>query len=257
MGVVREICRLCVTMAQATFRMGFLVFCLKSIKGTLQITNVTFDGNKEKISASNPLLSIEGSTTTVTLGDGVTVCNNYNNTTFGGGIYVSDGTLTMDNCTVSENRTISKGGGIFACNSAKVTLTNCTIKSCETTSEGSGTGGGGIYNEDATIEIEGGEISDCSAGRTGGGIYNYSGTLSVSCCSFLRCMTIANFGGGICNSSGCIATVTDCSFTSCVAKLQGGGIRNAGTLTISNVTYSECVAGNGNANLYNVGTLNP
>ena len=235
---------------------GFFGILLEINQGNVTITNVTFDGNKEKISANNPLLSIEGSTTTVTLGDGVTVCNNYNNTTFGGGIYVSDGTLTMDNCTVSENGTISKGGGIFACNSAKVTLTNCTIKSCETTSEGSGTGGGGIYNENATIEIEGGEISDCSAGRTGGGIYNYSGTLSVSGCSFLRCKTIANSGGGICNSSGCIATVTDCSFTSCVAKLQGGGIRNAGTLTISNVTYSECVAGNGNANLYNVGTLN-
>ena len=236
---------------------GFFGILLEINQGNVTITNVTFDGNKEKISANNPLLSIEGSTTTVTLGDGVTVCNNYNNTTFGGGIYVSDGTLTMDNCTVSENGTISKGGGIFACNSAKVTLTNCTIKSCETTSEGSGTGGGGIYNENATIEIEGGEISDCSAGRTGGGIYNYSGTLSVSGCSFLRCKTIANSGGGICNSSDCIATVTDCSFTSCVAKLQGGGIRNAGTLTISNVTYSECVAGNGNANLYNVGTLNP
>ena len=236
---------------------GFFGILLEINQGNVTITNVTFDGNKEKISANNPLLSIEGSITTVTLGDGVTVCNNYNNTTFGGGIYVSDGTLTMDNCIVSENRTISKGGGIFACNSAKVTLTNCTIKSCETTSEGSGTGGGGIYNENATIEIEGGEISDCSAGRTGGGIYNYSGTLSVSGCSFLRCKTIANSGGGICNSSGCIATVTDCSFTSCVAKLQGGGIRNAGTLTISNVTYSECVAGNGDANLYNVGTLKP
>ena len=236
---------------------GFFGILLEINQGNVTITNVTFDGNKEKISANNPLLSIEGSTTTVTLGDGVTVCNNYNNTTFGGGIYVSDGTLTMDNCTVSENGTIAKGGGIFACNSAKVTLTNCAIKSCETTSEGSGTGGGGIYNENATIEIEGGEISDCSAGRTGGGIYNYSGTLSVSGCSFLRCKTIANSGGGICNSSGCIATVTDCSFTSCVAKLQGGGIRNAGTLTISNVTYSECVAGNGDANLYNVGTLNP
>ena len=236
---------------------GFFGILLEINQGNVTITNVTFDGNKEKISANNPLLSIEGSITTVTLGDGVTVCNNYNNTTFGGGIYVSDGTLTMDNCIVSDNRTISKGGGIFACNSAKVTLTNCTIKSCETTSEGSGTGGGGIYNENATIEIEGGEISDCSAGRTGGGIYNYSGTLSVSGCSFLRCKTIANSGGGICNSSGCIATVTDCSFTSCVAKLQGGGIRNAGTLTISNVTYSECVAGNGNANLYNVGTLKP
>ena len=235
---------------------GFFGILFEINQGNVTITNVTFDGNKEKISANNPLLSIEGSTTTVTLGDGVTVCNNYNNTTFGGGIYVSDGTLTMDNCTVRENRTISKGGGIFACNSAKVILTNCAIKSCETTSEGSGTGGGGIYNENATIEIEGGEISDCSAGRTGGGIYNYSGTLSVSGCSFLRCKTIANSGGGICNSSGCIATVTDCSFTSCVAKLQGGGIRNAGTLTISNVTYSECVAGNGDANLYNVGTLN-
>ena len=235
---------------------GFFGILLEINQGNVTITNVTFDGNKEKISANNPLLYIEGSTTTVTLGDGVTVCNNYNNTTFGGGIYVSDGTLTMDNCIVSENRTISKGGGIFACNSAKVILTNCAIKSCETTSEGSGTGGGGIYNENATIEIEGGEISDCSAGRTGGGIYNYSGTLSVSGCSFIRCKTIANSGGGICNSSGCIATVTDCSFTSCVAKLQGGGIRNAGTLTISNVTYSECVAGNGDANLYNVGTLN-
>jgi len=59
-----------------------------------------------------------------------TVRNNtwgqYNNSSFGGGIYLHNGNLTMESCTISGNRASNIGGGMFL-RSARLNMSNSTI----------------------------------------------------------------------------------------------------------------------------------
>ncbi|MBR0253843.1 MAG: right-handed parallel beta-helix repeat-containing protein, partial [Synergistaceae bacterium] len=73
-----------------------------------------------------------------------------NNTTngYGGGIYINSGSPTITNCTITGNNATGdvggNGGGIYISNSGTPTITNCTITGNNATNTNNGYGGG-IY----------------------------------------------------------------------------------------------------------------
>lgn len=71
-----------------------------------------------------------------------------NNTTSGGGIYVSyTGVLTMKNCTITDCNATNFGGGIYL--TANATLTNCTF------SGNTATNGKALYLQNGTLNVNG------------------------------------------------------------------------------------------------------
>ncbi|MDE6704648.1 MAG: leucine-rich repeat domain-containing protein [Treponemataceae bacterium] len=144
---------------------SFTKYLLTISQGDVTITNVTLDGNKENVSATGTLLSISGSTTVVTLGDGATVCNN-KKVGYGGGVYISDGSLTMDGGAVTGNEASNgySAGGVCV-SSGTFTMKHGTISGNTTTANG-----GGVYVNKGTFTMSGGEISGNNAG-CGGGVY--------------------------------------------------------------------------------------
>lgn len=166
---------------------------------------------------------------------------------------------TISGVTITKgNVTGVNGGGIF--NAGTLTLLNCTIN------QNTAACGGGVYNEaGAILLVEGSTFSSNTGGSTnafgglapvlqrrqplvaslgaqlvGGGIANL-GTATVINSTFSA--NIAPGGGGIYNGVGGLLTLTYGTLTNNLATdplLGGGGILNAGTVTIKNTL----IAGN-------------
>ena len=184
-------------------------------QGDVTITNVTLDGNKEKVTASGQLLYIDGSTTTITLGDGATVCNNKTSQR-GSGVYISAGTFKMIGGTVTGNDA-SYGGGVYADNDGIFEMSGGKIIGNTATSS---YGGGGVYDR-GTFKMSGGEISGNNA-ACGGGVY------------------VPNAGTGI-------FTMTGGKIINNTATSFGGGVYNHRTFTMSDgeITGNTAPSGNG------------
>jgi hypothetical protein len=146
----------------------------------------------------SPTVISYGSTEDTTL-EGFTIAHNSGEK--GRGIYISEGFLIIDNCTISGN----------------------TTDYC----------GGGIYNNGGTSTITSSDISGNSAIDDGGGIYN-AGTSTITSSSTISGNT-ANRGGGIYNS-GYLAITSSTISGNTAASGGGGGIHNAGTSTITSST---------------------
>jgi parallel beta-helix repeat protein len=155
--------------------------------------------------------------------------------TYGGGIY-NGGTLELANCTLSGNSAYN-GGGIFNGGGATATLANCTL------SGNSATDGGGVYIGPGTI----------SPGA-------YIGTATLANCT-LSGNSASNDGGGICIDGGATATLANCTLSDNSASSgvfpvpEGGGIYNAGTLTVSTSTLSGNSAYDGGGVYIGPGTI--
>jgi hypothetical protein len=110
-------------------------------------------------------------------------------------------------------------------------------------------GGGGIYNDGATLTVSSSVLSGNSAAG-GGGIYNHLGTLTVSNSTLSN--NSAFEGGGIENDGG---TLTVSNSTLSGNSAGGGGIINpSGSVTLRNSTVANNVAGVGGG-IDNLGTL--
>lgn len=138
----------------------------------------------------------------------------YSGNTYGGGIEVFGGTLTMTNSTVTSN-TATYGGGVFVTGDAEVT--DSVI------SDNTAVGGVGGISGSASLTLVGSQIT----GNTTGG-----------------------FGGGFrCSSTdGCALSITDSEITGNSADYGGGGYVNvkytAQALNIDSSTISNNNAGN-------------
>jgi predicted outer membrane repeat protein len=150
----------------------------------------------------------------------------------GAGIY-NQGMLTVTNSTFSSNNTseIGRGGGITNYNTLTVSNTSFSGNSSPQ--------GGGIYNYailnviHSTFQANG--SSAIVGGIVGGGIFNDTiGTLTVTKSTFSDNSTLDS-GGGIRNNG--TLQVTDSSFSGNSAEF-GGGIYNGGTLEVTNSTFS-------------------
>ena len=224
--------------------------------------SITFPNDKKVI-----LQSVNGHYSTIIRGDGgsdtITFDNSLTGTTLKGftvthadgqigrGIYIIDGNLTINNCTIFNN-TADYGGGIR--NDGHLTITASTIcynsaadhcgggiENCGSLtitqsriSNNTANYGGGIRNYNH-LTITESRIFNNSAYSQGGGIYNdYDGLLTITGSTISN--NTANYGGGIYNKHNGSLTIT--SSTLCnnsAADHCGGGICNDydGLLTIT------------------------
>lgn len=162
---------------------------------------------------------------------------------YGGGIYVVNGSLTMEAVTVSGNSVQNGGGaGIYAQGASFVSLTACIIENNTATNTtaipGNGSGGG-----IATADVESVMLNSCiirnnTAAGSGGG---------------------ATFGSMYKPAANCKVTLTNCTLQGNNAGNYGGGItfQNLKSCTVSggSITGNRAAEGGGVASVMTAFTL--
>lgn len=168
----------------------------------------------------------------------------------GGGIQVSNSSLTLRDSVVTANVSVSFGGGIYATGS-DITLDNVTL-SINTVVEGSG---GGIYATGGTLSISYSNIFNNTVANAGGGIYSRLNIANITYTTVENNTANAgvSIGGGIVFDTAIsfnltYSLITNNSATGTGAGSNGGGIYITATGasgSISNTTISHnTVAGN-------------
>jgi hypothetical protein len=147
------------------------------------------------------------------------------------------GTVTISGSTLSGNTSQGVGGGIA--NWGMLSVTNSTIsRNSALAPDGGDSGnlGGGVYNQEGTVSLNGCTLSDNSAAYEGGAVYTI-GTVTVTG-SGKKTHTVVT---GAMTLSGCTVTGNSAEF--------GGGYYDAGSsallLTITNSASSDnsCIYG--------------
>ena len=104
-------------------------------KGTLNITDIILDGDKNNYTASNAMIKVGG--TNLTMGN--CVLKNCKSSASGGALNVSNGTITLTNVKITENEATS-GGGIYTTKTITFNGTDTINNNIATSGRG-----GGIY----------------------------------------------------------------------------------------------------------------
>ncbi len=153
----------------------------------------------------------------------------------GGGLYVTNSSPVIRNCTIRNNRAMDFTGGAFNLASTP-TYTNCTIE------DNVALFGPGISNESL-----GGTFTDCLIRRNlgnanGGGMLNWNGASpTVTRCVFDD--NTAEYGANARSEFGS-PVFTDCTFRNGTAGILAGGASNFNT----NATYARCTFTNNHSN---------
>ena len=186
---------------------------------------------------------------------------------FGGGIYIEEGTLTLNDSVVQDCTVQSTGGGIFndqgllevnrstirrnfaytgggiKTTNGPLTLNHSTVSDNEASHDG-----GGIHTIDTAVEVYPIVLNDTilygnTAGR-GGGVHSQSQSLRLNRCTVEENRSEDEDGGGVYVAFGSTATLDDCSVRMNHGGLPGshhggGGLLNAGTLIVNSTTLRE------------------
>lgn len=110
---------------------------------------------------------------------------------YGGGIIVGNTVVELNNCTIQSNIANNGAGGIYAFAAAELYMNHCIVdgNSCIA----SGANGGGVFIDGgASLEMNGGIISNNSAGGFAGGIY-----VMKSSCRIYNMTIEKNAAGGV------------------------------------------------------------
>jgi serine protease len=94
-------------------------------------------------------------------------------TNHGGGMYNLDSSPTVANCIFDTNSATFLGGGIYCRNNSNPDITNCTIVN------NTATNGGGIYIHTSSPNITNNIIAGNTATTSGGGIFVFSYTPTI------------------------------------------------------------------------------
>lgn len=172
----------------------------------------------------------------------------------GGGINMLNGNLTVTDSVITENSSNAGGGIAQLGSSPQIIISNSTI-SANTSVNGPG---GGLLINAANLQITDSVISG-NAANDGGGLVFYFGSLTMTD-SVVEGNTAATIGGGIFNGgTGQIISSTLQNNTANGSDDNawgGGGVANAGTLTLSNSqVISNHAPNNGGGGLLNTATL--
>ena len=213
--------------------------------GTLEMSNVTLDGNKTYVNSSNSLLTVSSGSAVLT---NVTLQNNKLETSLfgqGAGIFVDAvGTLTMTGGYIQHNEIVHistfgtiQGAGIANSGPATILDNVNIIQNALAGGVGVNMFGGGVHNT-GTFTINGGTITGNKAtdqsGR-GGGAYNDGvGTFTMSSLS-INNNTADQWGGGVFND-GIFKMVSGTIMGNVVnqaSPFNGGGMYQAGNLWFS------------------------
>ncbi|HHE38571.1 MAG TPA: hypothetical protein ENL20_08375, partial [Candidatus Cloacimonetes bacterium] len=145
----------------------------------------------------------------------------------GGGIYLTNTTLSVQNTTIKNNEAYGIGGGIF-CSASSLTLQNVNI---ENNSAGNGEGGG-IYCWEAEIIISDSEIqhNDTSVGG-GAGIYLGENSTATISRTAIHNNEAYSWGGGIRLDSSTL-NANKLTIYGNNASYSGGGINLNSTSTV-------------------------
>ena len=167
---------------------------------------------------------------------GLTITGGGGNPGHGGGIYHTDGTLTLRSTRVMDNESNGHGGGI----SSRMSADGLTIVSSRITDNEAAEGGGGVYNSRPLTIVNSAVVNN--EGSYGGGIANSFGeaTILYSAITGNRGLAATSGGGGI-YSSGDVTIVNSTLSGNSTNRGNGGGLNVLSTST---------------ANLYNVTITN-
>lgn len=182
-----------------------------------------------------------GVTTTIR---GLTLANGAASTGNGGGILNSGGNLTLENSVLDGNSAII-GGGIYH-DSGTLTLRNTTLSDNQANGPNGGAGGGLGIGTGTVNLFEGTAFTDNFAQSGGGGLYNNGATLDLTGLANNRVVFSGNRtagpGGGIYNNQGTV-TVQYGNFQNNQASTiitGGGAIFNVGgSLGVGNSIFSN------------------
>ncbi len=108
-------------------------------------------------------------------------------TTFGGGFYAQVASLTLSHSRVAENEASDQGGGLSLHDGAAVLL---GVSLTGNFIPGSATSGGGLYSNNGSLLVAGGEVSGNEAGL--GGVYLSGGSAVI-----VAAAINGNIGGGV------------------------------------------------------------
>ena len=159
------------------------------VNKTLTLYDKTDNSGKITHGANSYGVGIDVSGTLVM--EGGEISGNHNPNDYGGGVYIWQGSFTMNGGTISGNLG-HFGGGICDFNSNAFTVTEGVISGNTAESYG-----GGVFLQGATFNMYGGEISGNTANHSGGGVYNQYATFNMYGGEITE-NTARYHGGGIC-----------------------------------------------------------
>ncbi|MGI8855126.1 MAG: choice-of-anchor Q domain-containing protein [Thermomicrobiales bacterium] len=144
-------------------------------------------------------------------------------------------TVTFNNVTIQNGKaTTSTGGGLLVASNATVTLTGCVVTGNTATQAAFG-GGGGIFNGQSVLTLNGTTVSNNTALGSGGGLYNSFGTM-VANNSIVSGNHAVGDGGGIFNFGGSLAVTNSTFTTNSVTGIPG--LRGAGGAISATTSFS-------------------
>ncbi|GAB3708541.1 hypothetical protein GCM10027592_43820 [Spirosoma flavus] len=155
---------------------------------------------------------------------------------FGGGMYNSNSSPSLTNCSFVDNAA-GAGGGMYNTDSSSPSLTNCAFQN------NSALTGGGMHNSSSSPNLTNCSFVANAAQFGGGGIYNVGSSPSLTNCVLFGNNSV-QFGGGVYNNSSSPILI-NCSFQDNTAQLGGG----MAILSRNSTSLTNCLLfGNGGSN---------
>lgn len=176
---------------------------------TMNLSNVTLDGNKSEVTARSSLVEIKNGAV-LNISTGAKLCNNSTEWD-GGGVSVEgkNSKLYMNGGSIENNESAYSGGGIYCVDGGYVEITGGEIKN------NSAEWGGGLSILVATGVLNGGSITGNSIYGNGAGVYLEDGEFRLTSGSITGNTTENGSGAGI------FSYEYD---GSSIVKVQGGNI---------------------------------
>lgn len=191
---------------------GDTVVLAKDVTANISINkSITLDLNGKTLTGlgDDSVVTITGTETNVTITSSAEekgkitggIGSKEHDNLFGGGLFIVDATVKLENLIVTKNQTVglsgnyarTGGGGIAAVNAA-VTLNNVAVT--ENNRSAIINGGGSIFAEGGSLTIKGSTIEGNSSNGTGGGIFAENTLVNIDT-SFIQKNHTQNNGGGI------------------------------------------------------------
>lgn len=191
---------------------GKTVVLAKDVTANISINkSITLDLNGKTLTGlgDDSVVTITGTETNVTITSSAEekgkitggIGSKEHDNLFGGGLFIVDATVKLENLIVTKNQTVglsgnyarTGGGGIAAVNAA-VTLNNVAVT--ENNRSAIINGGGSIFAEGGSLTIKGSTIEGNSSNGTGGGIFAENTLVNIDT-SFIQKNHTQNNGGGI------------------------------------------------------------